>query len=190
MNLLDVTQGKKYKVILADPPWSFKNDKGSLSGLAADQYSVMSIKDIAALPVREVCQDDAALFMWISAPLMVEGKHLPIFEAWGFRPVTLPFVWVKSFGNGNPYMGLGYYTRSGTEPCLLGIRGSCPRKKDATSVRQVINAPRTRHSAKPPETYERIESLYDGPYLELFARNRREGWASWGNDPSLEAPCQ
>jgi site-specific DNA-methyltransferase (adenine-specific) len=173
---------RKYSVILADPPWNFHNAKGGHYGLASAQYSCMTIADIAALPVAQCAAENCALFMWISGPFLVEGKHLPIFEAWGFRPVTLAFVWNKLFGNGSPYLGLGYYTRSGSEPCLLGIRGSMPRKKDAIGVPQVITASRTRHSTKPHEVYDRIEALYDGPYLELFARSRREGWDVWGNE--------
>jgi len=114
--------------------------------------------------------------------MAVEGKHLPIFKAWNFRPVTLVFVWNKLFQNGAPYLGMGFYTRSGTETCLLGIRGSKPRNKEATGISQVITAPRRRHSQKPDEQYSKIEALYSGPYLELFARQQRPGWTSWGNE--------
>lgn len=174
---------KKYSVILADPPWKYTNWKGKDSGAAKAHYSCMTVKDIAAMPVKNITADDCALFMWSTGPKIAEGAHLPIFESWGFRPVTTAFVWNKTTSKGAPYVGLGFYTRSGAEFCLLGIKGRMPRKKEATSVLQVLTAPRIyRHSAKPAEQYERIEALYDGPYFELFARERRPGWNGFGND--------
>jgi N6-adenosine-specific RNA methylase IME4 len=97
--------------------------------------------------------------------------------------VTQAFTWIKTYKSGRVVSGLGFYTRTCTEPVILGIRGSMPRAKGATNVSQLIQAPRGRHSEKPPEIYEKIEELYpEGPYLELFARRRREGWDGWGNE--------
>jgi N6-adenosine-specific RNA methylase IME4 len=173
----------KYRVILADPPWSYTNWKGKDSGAAKAHYPCMSVEEIAALPVGDLAEENAALLMWITFPKMTEGAHLPIFKAWGFRPVTTAFVWVKSYASGKPYCGLGFYTRSGAEPCILGIRGRSPRRDGATNVRQILEAPRSgRHSAKPSEQYDRIEALFPGPYAEIFARNRRAGWDGWGNE--------
>jgi site-specific DNA-methyltransferase (adenine-specific) len=143
----------------------------------------MSPEDIAALPVGDLAARDCALFMWITGPKLVTGAHHPILDAWGFRPVTKAFVWQKSFPNGRPYVGLGFYTRSTSEDCILAIRGKMPRAKEATNVSQLIEAPRRKHSEKPEEVYERIETLYpEGPYLELFARRRRNGWDGWGDE--------
>jgi N6-adenosine-specific RNA methylase IME4 len=170
-----------YNVILADAPWRYQNWSAAKHGAAKSHYDCMSVDEIAALPVAETGADNCALFFWITFPKLVEGAHLPIFKAWNFRPVTTAFVWVKTNSVGKPYTGLGFYTRSGAEPCLLAIRGRLPRKPEATNVKQVLTAPRTRHSEKPEEVYDRIEELYDGPYLELFARKRRPGWESHGN---------
>lgn len=184
---MDFPAGNKYRVILADPPWTFQKRRG-LSGLAADKYPCMTDAELSALPVAGAAADDCALFMWVATPQLAEGRHVPILRAWGFRPVTIAFVWVKTWGNGRPYSGLGHYVRTGAEACILGIRGRMPRRPDATNVLQVITAPRTaRHSEKPEAAHGRIEALYDGPYLELFARARRASWDAWGNE--LDAPA-
>jgi N6-adenosine-specific RNA methylase IME4 len=170
-----------YKVILADPPWSYANWSDKKNGAAKSQYSCMNLGDIAQLPVNQIGGKNCALFLWITFPKLVEAAHLPIMQAWNFRPVTCAFVWNKTNRKGAPYTGLGFYTRSGSEVCLLGIRGKMPRKATATKVMQVITAPRIyRHSQKPTEQYERIEQLFDGPYLELFARQPWLNWHSWG----------
>lgn len=172
---------KEFRVILADPPWSYTNWRGKDNGAAKAHYRCLTVNEVAALPVQECVGENAALLMWVTGPVMAEGRHVPIIEAWGFRPVTMAFVWVKTNGKGQPCCGLGFYTRSGSEFCILGIRGSYPRRAEATKVMQVIQAPRRRHSEKPEEQYTRIEALFEGPYLELFARRRRVGWESWGD---------
>ena len=173
----------KYRVILADPPWFYSNWAGKENGAAKAHYPCMGLGDIARLPVGRVAADDCALLLWITGPKLAEGAHTRLFDAWGFRPVTMAFVWNKTTAAGAPYCGLGFYVRSGAEFCLLGARGRVPRREGATKVLQVITAPRSgRHSEKPQETYERIEALWDGPYLELFARAPRKNWDSWGNE--------
>jgi N6-adenosine-specific RNA methylase IME4 len=139
----------------------------------------MSDSEIASLPAGRLAADSCALLMWIPFPLLVEARHLAIFDAWGFRPVTVVFVWNKVFRNSNPYCGLGFYTRSGAEPCLLGIKGKIKRK--AKGIRQVVTEVVRRHSQKPDVFYHHIENLFDGPYMELFARRRNRGWDCWGN---------
>ena len=103
-------------------------------------------------------------------------------EAWGFTYKTIGFSWVKSNKNGEGFkIGMGFYTRANVELCLLGVRGKMPVM--ARDVRQVIYAPPREHSRKPDEVYERIERLYPGmSYLELFARQRWQGWSAWGNE--------
>jgi N6-adenosine-specific RNA methylase IME4 len=187
-----------YSVIYADPPWSY-DDKGS-NGAADGHYSTMSVADICAMPVSEIVGKDAALFLWATWPLLPEA--IQVMEAWGFKYKTVAFVWVK--GQEKAFFGLGRWTRGNTEVCLLGIRGK--PKRESAAVRQVLfetteplwdtetlAAPRGAHSAKPPEVRERIVSLLgDVPRLELFARERAEGWDAFGNqvpggsDVSLE----
>jgi len=169
----------KYNVILADPPWSFKtwSDKGK--GWSADNhYNVMSIDDIKALPVPAA--DNCALFLWVTFPLLREG--LEVMEAWGFDYRTQGFTWVKQNKKSDSlFWGMGYYTRANAELCLLGVKGRMP--VEDRGVHSVIWSPVREHSRKPDEQYERIERLYPGAnYLEMFARYKRDGWDSWGNE--------
>lgn len=193
-----------YKVILADPPWRFEtyNEKGRkrnpdwrpFKGSPSRHYDTMSLKQIMALPVADCAATDCVLFLWACWPLLPEA--LMVIDAWGFKYKTAGFDWAKAvlpddrqmelMQDAPPIMpkdeiGMGYWTRSNTEPCLLATRGK-PKRLDA-GVRMLIMEPRRQHSRKPPCQYERIERLVDGPYLELFARNEpRAGWTKWGNE--------
>lgn len=177
----------KYRLIYMDPPWKYQNWSDAKNGAARAHYDCMTAEEMCELPVDQLADPSGcALAMWIVGPKLVEGEHLQLLDAWGFKPVTMLFVWNKVNRQGNPYCGIGFYTRSATEFCLLARRGKISRRKTATKVMQVITAPRIyRHSAKPEETYDRLEELFEGPYLEIFARNTRPGWQSWGNDPAV-----
>lgn len=187
MTLFRGLQKKYYRVIAADPAWDFKsNSKAKPGRNARRHYSCMSLTDIAALPVGDYAADDAVLFLWIPGPFLAVGAHLPIMKAWGFKPSGMGFVWIKL----NPRaaslfmlksdlaMGGGFTTRKGAEFCLLGKRGRSVRK-DA-GVHEVIIEPRREHSRKPNEAYKRIERYCDGPRVELFSRQDRPGWDTWG----------
>lgn len=166
----------RYGAILADPPWRFETRGSGARAAAERHYPTMELAEIELLPVMELAADDALLFLWVTSERLVDAPRIMV--QWGFELVSTAFVWVKE---GQP--GLGYWTRKGAELCLLGKRGSpSPRAKD---VAEVVHAPRGRHSEKPQAIYERIERLAAGPYLELFARSTRPGWAAWGNDPAL-----
>ncbi len=178
---------RRFKVILADPPWEYLEYGFQGHGAAKDHYEEMSIEDLKNLRVdlgwgpRRVKDladpKGCALVLWGTAP-----KTEQVFEvmrAWGFEPVTKAFLWVKKTRHGKPHFGQGVYTRSSDEDAWLGKIGKItPKRKD---VRREIVAARGKHSAKPDEAYNRIESLWDGPYLELFSRSRRAGWCSFGN---------
>lgn len=182
-----------YRAILADPPWQFnslwggrpkKTEAGYPSRAVDAHYDTLTIEQIAALPVGELAAEDCVLFLWTCWPVL--QKSLPIIEAWGFTYKTCAFSWMKAdpyrlfADDATPFAGMGYWTRANTEPCLLATRGRPTRR--AADVRQGIIAPRREHSRKPECVRERIERLVDGPYLELFARSRRPGWESWGNE--------
>lgn len=186
-----------YAAILVDPPWHFRARTALQVGNwtsrrdAEKHYRVMGVDDIAALPVGELAAKDAHLFLWITGPLLVEGKHVEIMKAWGFRPSAVGFTWVKlkrrhdpmqlrflATADGDLHVGLGLTTRKNTEYCLLGRRGNA--RRNAKDVREVILAPVREHSRKPEEARDRIVRYCDGPYLELFARERRPGWDAWG----------
>ena len=179
----------RFGAILCDPPWSFKSwsDKGKnrapdamvrQKGLSDRHYKTMNLGDVAALPVSELAAADAVLFLWAVDCMLPEA--LTIGAGWGFKFKTVAFTWTKTKRDGGHHIGLGYWTRGNPEQCLLFTRGA-PKRKSA-SVRQLIAAPRREHSRKPDETYERIESLVAGPYLELFARQERPGWTAWGDE--------
>lgn len=167
----------RYGAILADPAWSFKTYSQKGEGRSAQRhYDCMSLADMKQLEIPAA--EDSVLFMWVTDPMLERGFEL--MRAWGFEYKTVAFTWTKRNRDGSPFVGMGYYTRSNPEMCLLGTRGR-PKRKDM-GVRQWIDAMRREHSRKPDEIYERIERLVDGPYLEMFARQRRPGWSQWGNE--------
>lgn len=160
--------------ILADPPWAFRSYGGDdLAPTQGEQpYSVMQLDDIKALPVVNVVARDALLFLWTVSHL--QQAALDVGRAWGFEPVSIAFIWDKR------RIGMGYWVRQEAEVCHLFKRGHPKRlNKD---VRQMLFQPPREHSRKPDEQYERIERLVGGPYLEMFARQSRPGWSSWGNE--------
>lgn len=181
----------RFKVVLADPPWSY-NDKGRAEPFARyrgveNHYRTMPLAEIKALPVSKLAADDACLFLWVCSPLIAEA--LELIPAWGFKYKTIAFTWVKTNRFGEPFCGLGRWTRSSVELCLLATRGKPQRV--AADVRQavvepfdeeVLQAQRGAHSAKPPEVRDRIVRLMgDVPRVELFAREHAPGWHAWGN---------
>jgi N6-adenosine-specific RNA methylase IME4 len=176
-----------YGVILADPPWRYRVWSGNHSRRTAESfYPTMSCEELCALrtPIDQWAAKDCALFLWVTAPCLIT-KAPRVIEAWGFIPKTIGFTWVKvNKKSGNPFTGMGHYTRANAELCLLATRGK-PRVKDH-SINQVIVAPPREHSRKPDEQYPWIMRLFEGPYLELFARACWPGWKVWG----LEAPGQ
>lgn len=185
-------QRGKYRVILADPPWQFNSLWGgrpkkignNYPSRAIDaHYDTMTIDEIAALPVADLAAPDCVLFMWTCWPVLETSFR--VLQDWGFTYKTCAFSWMKAdpyclfADDTTPYMGMGYWTRANTEPCLLATRGKPKRIK--ADVRQGIIAPRREHSRKPDEIHGRIERLVSGPYVELFARAPRSGWDVWGN---------
>ncbi len=175
-----VGTGKKFGVIYPDPPWSFAvySDKGKQRS-AERHYDTWSLERIKALPAQELAADDCALLLWAIWPELPAA--LDVIRAWGFEYQTCGFVWVKHNPNGEGlFTGMGYHTRANTEPCLLATRGA-PRRL-ANDVHQVVMTPVGKHSEKPEEVARRIERLYGGPYLELFARRARKRWTTWGNE--------
>jgi N6-adenosine-specific RNA methylase IME4 len=184
---------KKYQIIYADPPWSYR-DKGC-EGAAAAQYDTMSVADIAALPVKKIADKTAVLFLWATYPKMEEA--LQLIKAWGFTYKSIAFQWVKlnkrinldtfqittvgSLLKKACFFGLGRWTRGNTECCLIATKGK-PRRVSA-SVGQLVFAPLGRHSEKPAEVREKIIQLVgDLPRIELFARQAAEGWDCWGDE--------
>lgn len=183
---------KKYKIIYADPPWSYRNDSNPGRSGAIDHYPTMDIESIKNFPVPSICDKDCILFLWVTFPLLSEA--LQVISSWGFVYKTCSSVWIKtnkrtkinqySFlpqDNFDDFMGMGRWTRSNAEICLLSTRGNI--KRVSAGVRQIIYSPIREHSRKPDETRERIIRLCgDLPRIELFARQETSGWDVWGNE--------
>jgi N6-adenosine-specific RNA methylase IME4 len=170
----------KYKALLVDPPWSFKVYSDAGKDRSAEQhYKTMSLGDIARLNVPALCDDDCVLFLWAIDPLL--NRAFDLMAAWEFEYKTVAFYWVKqNLKSEGFFTGLGYWTRANCEQVLLGTRGK--PKRLAKDVKRLIVAPRREHSRKPDEVAASIERLVEGPYLEMFARERRPGWDVFGNE--------
>ena len=178
----------KYGVIYADPPWNFRTFSATGAGRSpSNHYGCMSIDDICDLRVSECALDDCVLLMWVCDPLL--DSAFKVIEAWGFKYKTVGFTWAKTNKKSLGFFtGLGYWTRGNPEMCLLATRGK-PRRV-SKSVKQLVISERREHSRKPDEIYNYIEDLLEGPYLELFARNTRAGWDSWGNETEKHGTVQ
>lgn len=172
-----------YGVVLLDPPWSFKTytGKGTPHRTEVDHYETMTIEEMTQLPVGEIAAKDCALFMWVIDSHLDQAVELA--RAWGFKYKTRAFTWRKLTKTGKAAIGMGYWTRKQTEMCWLFTRGK--PKRLSKGVREIIDAPRRRHSEKPDEQYAQIEALVGGPYLEMFARKTHPGWHSWGDQVGL-----
>ena len=169
---------RTYNIIYADPPWRYEQRK--VQGAAENHYSTMSIDELCALPVPELAAKDCALFLWATFPQLSEALHL--IRAWGFRYKTVAFVWLKR-NRKSPswFYGMGYWTRSNAEICLLATKGK--PKRQSAGVHQFIISPIEQHSKKPDEARDKILALMGNlPRVELFARQKTPGWDAWGNE--------
>lgn len=198
---------KKFKTGLIDPPWQTLTYSGtSLPQRSAEQhYDQMSLDDLKALPVGDLFETDACLFMWIIGSHIDQGIRLA--EHWGFKFNTDIFIWRKITKAGMAYlegegwditdpeglgclesdthakMGMGKWARKQAEQCFLFTKGKpSPIHGGKTGVRQIIDAPIREHSRKPDEIYQRVEAVAPGPFVELFSRTTAPGWAVWGNE--------
>jgi N6-adenosine-specific RNA methylase IME4 len=171
--------GKRFSVIYADPPWPFETWSPLTQRHVSDHYGVSTVDEIKALPVAPLAADDAMLLLWATMPNLPAAFE--VIAAWGFTYKTCAFNWVKQNKSGDGlHTGLGYWTRSNSEVCLLATKGAPTRL--AADVHQVVLAPVGEHSAKPEEVRHRIERLVAGPYLELYGRKPVPGWTVWGNE--------
>jgi len=172
---------KLYNIILADPAWSYRDKRDKhprLCGGASVHYNTMTVDDIKNLPVNKIADKNCMLFLWVTFPNLREG--LEVMKVWGFDYRTLGFSWIKlNKKNGKPFFGIGYYTKSNCEVCLIGVKGKPIVASNFVS--SVVMSPREKHSKKPDVVRDKIVQLCgDIPRIELFARERAEGWDSWG----------
>jgi N6-adenosine-specific RNA methylase IME4 len=181
-DFLKATKGRRFGTILADPPWQFQNKTGKVAPehRRLSRYNTLTLDEIKSLPVAKAAADVAHLYLWVPNALLPEG--LAVMQAWGFSYKS-NLVWHKvRKDGGSDGRGVGFYFRNVTELILFGVRGKNARTL-APGRRQVnLMATRKReHSRKPDEQYELIEACSAGPFLEMFARGARKGWAVWGN---------
>jgi N6-adenosine-specific RNA methylase IME4 len=179
-----------FQTILADPPWRFTNRTGKVAPehRRLGRYATMDLDEIKALPVGDVAAPHAHLYLWVPNALLPDG--IAVLTAWGFRYVS-NVIWAKRRKDGGPDgRGVGFYFRNVTEPILFGVKGSMRTLAPARSTVNMIETRKREHSRKPDEQYDLIESCSPGPYLELFARYAREGWAAWGNEADNEVAPQ
>lgn len=181
----------KYKIIYADPPWKFETYSIPQNGRTFREgttiwrnpdvhYPCMKLTEIMKLQIPSITGDGCALFLWATYPMLTSA--IDLLKIWGFTYKTVAFTWVKQNKSGlGWHFGTGYWTRANAEICLLGTRGH--PKRISASVPQLIISPRTEHSKKPDEVRNRIVQLMgDLPRIELFARQKVEGWDCWGNE--------
>jgi N6-adenosine-specific RNA methylase IME4 len=186
-----------FKAIMADPPWAFKgyapprpqnfaSDRG-----VTKHYQTMTREEICAMPMLDIAARDCHLFLWSTGPHLPQA--LETMDRWGFKYSGMGFVWVKmrrAFATqpmrmlpliqADLFMGLGHTTRKNAEYVLLGRRGNARRM--AKDVHEIILAPVREHSRKPDEAFARVQRYCEGPYAEIFSREERAGWSTWGNE--------
>ena len=188
-NLLAYCNGQKFATIYADPPWRFQNRTGKVApeNKKLNRYETMDLEAIKAMPVSQIAADKRHLYLWVPNALLPEG--LEVMKAWGFE-YKGNIVWEKVRKDGEPDgRGVGFYFRNVTELLLFGIRGTNNRTlAPARSQVNLIRTMKREHSRKPDELIPIIENCSPGPFIELFARGDRDGWAMWGNqaDASYE----
>jgi N6-adenosine-specific RNA methylase IME4 len=184
-NLLAYVGKRKFGTIVADPPWQFQNKTGKIAPehKRLNRYGTLRLAEIMALPVEEISADTAHLYLWVPNALLPDG--LKVMQAWGFQ-YKGNIVWHKIRKDGGPDgRGVGFYFRNVTEIILFGVKGKNART--LAPGRSQVNFIATRkreHSRKPDEQYPIIEACSAGPFIELFARGARRGWANWGNQAS------
>jgi N6-adenosine-specific RNA methylase IME4 len=181
-DLLAFAKGRRFKTIMADPPWRFQNSTGKMAPehKRLARYGTMTLTDIMALPVTSIAESPSHLYLWVPNALLPEG--LAVMAAWGFMYKS-NVVWHKvRKDGGSDGRGVGFYFRNVTELLLFGVRGKNART--LSPGRRQVNMMQTRkreHSRKPDEQYDIIETCSSAPFLEMFGRGVRKGWAAWGN---------
>lgn len=188
-NLLRFCDGQKFATIYADPPWRFQNRTGKVAPehKRLNRYGTMDLEEIKSMPVEQIAAEKSHLYLWVPNALLPEG--LEVMKSWGFE-YKGNIVWEKVRKDGQPDgRGVGFYFRNVTEILLFGIKGTNNRTLDpARSQVNLIRTQKREHSRKPDEIIPIIERCSPGPFIELFARGDRDGWAMWGNqaDASYE----
>lgn len=176
---------KKYKIIYADPPWTYRvwSKATGLKRSAQSHYQTMNKEELQKMKdvIQKISAKDSVLLMWVTPPCLEEG--LELIKEWGYTYKTIAFSWVKQNKKSDSlFWGMGYYTRANIELCLLATKGKTLERK-SKSVHQVIMSKIREHSRKPDEIRDKIVELFGNiPRIELFSRQKIEGWDCWGNE--------
>ena len=184
-------KNKKYNIIYADPPWQYKVWSKKGNGRSAEShYKTLGIKEIVNMKdfIKDISADDCVLFIWITYPCLKEA--IQVIEEWGFTYKTCGFAWVKRNKKANSWFwGMGYWTRANSELCLIATKGKI--KRISRKVHQIIDTSIEEHSKKPAIVRDRIvELMGDLPKIELFAREKADGWDVWGNEVNSDVNFQ
>ncbi len=181
-DLLAIAAGRRFKTIMADPPWRFQNATGKVAPehKRLNRYGTMTLAGIMALPVAQIADETSHLYLWVPNALLPDG--LAVLQAWGFYYKS-NIVWHKvRKDGGSDGRGVGFYFRNVTELILFGVRGKNARTlAPGRSQVNMIQTRKREHSRKPDEQYDVIEACSPGPYIELFGRGIRKGWTTWGH---------
>ena len=181
MNFLEHVPNKGYAAILADPPWRFLNRTGKVAPehKRLSRYDTLSLEEIKQIPVQSVAGNKSHLYLWVPNALLPDG--LEVMKAWGFTYKS-NIIWHKVRKDGGPDgRGVGFYFRNTTELVLFGIRGSMRTLDPGRSQVNIIRTQKQEHSRKPDELYDLIERCSPAPFLEIFARGKRQGWDVFGD---------
>jgi len=181
-NGLPGLESATFSTILADPPWRFQNSTGKVAPehKRLKRYSTMTFDEIRAMPVVDHADEQSHLYLWCPNALLEEG--LSVMKCWGFKYKT-NIIWYKIRKDGGPDgRGVGFYFRNVTEILLFGIRGKLRTLNAGRTQVNIVSTRKQEHSRKPEEAYHIIEDCSPGPFLELFARERRQGWTQWGDE--------
>jgi N6-adenosine-specific RNA methylase IME4 len=172
----------RFQTILADPPWQFTNRTGKIAPehKRLSRYETMSLKEICALPVKDIAAEPSHLYLWVPNALLPDG--LEVLKAWGFKYKS-NIIWHKIRKDGGPDgRGVGFYFRNVTEMVLFGTRGSMRTLPPGRRQVNILKTRKQEHSRKPDELYDIIEACSPGPHAELFARGTHgKKWKTWGN---------
>jgi N6-adenosine-specific RNA methylase IME4 len=171
---------KKYRTIVADPPWDYREHRGDGPKGAGAQYPCMKADELLALPVGQWAEENSHLYLWVTNAFVVQAHQIA--KAWGFEPRTI-ITWVKGrfvAGRLVQHIGLGSHFRTSTEHIVFCVRGKLePYNRDIPTA---FIAPRTSHSEKPQTFYDLVEHVSPGPYLDVFARKQRFNWDTFGDE--------
>lgn len=182
---------KRYNIIYADPPWPY-NESGTKAKVKDRHYKMMQLKDICALPVKEIQADKCILFLWVTMPRL--PMAFEVMRAWGFVYHSLGFDWLKVSRDRNPIINPGYYTRQNNELCVIGVPNNKNRrmKPIVHDVRAAVVAERREHSRKPDIVRNEISRMFghDVTKIELFARDSADGWDCWGDEAPTSAESE